>query len=62
MVQKTVLNNGLRIVTEEIPHFHSVAMGVWLNVGSRDEAGSENGLSHFLEHMAFKGTPRRTAL
>jgi predicted Zn-dependent peptidase len=61
VVQKTVLNNGLRIVTEEVPHFHSVAVGVWLNVGSRDEAGGENGLSHFLEHMAFKGTPRRTA-
>ena len=62
VVQKTVLNNGLRIVTEELPFFHSVALGVWLNVGSRDEAGSETGLSHFLEHMAFKGTPRRTAL
>ncbi len=61
MVQDTVLNNGLRIVTEELEHFHSVAVGVWLNVGSRDEAGAENGLSHFLEHMAFKGTPRRTA-
>lgn len=62
MFQKSVLNNGLRIVTEELPHFHSVAVGVWLNVGSRDEAGPENGYSHFLEHMAFKGTPRRTAL
>jgi predicted Zn-dependent peptidase len=62
VVRKSILNNGLRIVTEEMPHFHSVALGVWLNVGSRDEAGSENGLSHFLEHMAFKGTPRRTAL
>jgi predicted Zn-dependent peptidase len=62
VVQNTVLDNGLRIVTEEISHFHSVAMGVWLNAGSRDEADSENGLSHFLEHMAFKGTPRRTVL
>ena len=61
MVQKTVVNNGLRIITEESPQFHSVAVGVWLNVGSRDEAGDENGLSHFLEHLAFKGTPRRTA-
>jgi predicted Zn-dependent peptidase len=60
--QKSVLNNGLRIVTEEDPHFHSVAVGVWLNVGSRDEALEENGLSHFLEHLAFKGTPRRSAL
>lgn len=61
MFQKSVLTNGVRVVTEELPHFHSVAVGVWLNVGSRDEAVNENGLSHFLEHMAFKGTPRRTA-
>ena len=60
--QKSVLSNGLRVVTEELPYFHSVAVGVWLNVGSRDETRAENGLSHFLEHMAFKGTPRRTAL
>jgi predicted Zn-dependent peptidase len=59
--QKTVLNNGLRVVSEELPYFHSVAVGVWLNVGSRDETREENGLSHFLEHLAFKGTPRRTA-
>jgi predicted Zn-dependent peptidase len=60
--QKTVLSNGLRVVTEEVPHFHSAAVGIWLNVGSRDETGAENGLTHFLEHMAFKGTPRRTVL
>jgi predicted Zn-dependent peptidase len=62
MYQKSVLNNGLRIVTEEMDHFHSVALGVWLNVGSRDETVHEHGLTHFLEHMAFKGTPRRTTL
>src|SRR5665647_1391018 len=60
--QKTVLSNGLRVVTEEVPHFHSAAVGIWLNVGSRDETGAENGPTHFLEHMAFKGTPRRTVL
>ena len=60
--QKSVLSNGLRVVTEEVPHFHSAAVGIWLNVGSRDETGAENGLTHFLEHMAFKGTPRRTVL
>jgi predicted Zn-dependent peptidase len=60
--QKSVLSNGLRIITEELSYFHSVAVGVWLNVGSRDETGAENGLTHFLEHMAFKGTPRRTVL
>jgi predicted Zn-dependent peptidase len=60
--QKSVLSNGLRVVTEEVPHFHSAAVGIWLNVGSRDETGAENGLTHFLEHMAFKGTPRRSVL
>jgi predicted Zn-dependent peptidase len=60
--QKSVLSNGLRVVTEELDHFHSAAVGIWLNVGSRDESVAENGLTHFLEHMAFKGTPRRTVL
>lgn len=62
MHQKSVLTNGLRVLTEEAPHFHSVAVGVWLNVGSRDEVLEENGLTHFLEHMAFKGTLQRNAL
>ena len=53
MYQKSVLSNGLVIVTEELPHFHSVAVGVWLNAGSRDETRAENGLTHFLEHLAF---------
>ncbi len=60
--RKTVLPNGVRIITEALPHFHSVSLGLWLNTGSRDETASENGLAHFLEHMAFKGTPRRSAL
>jgi predicted Zn-dependent peptidase len=60
--QKSVLSNGLRIVTEEAPHFHSVAVGVWLNVGSRDETMAEMGFSHFLEHMVFKGTLKRSVL
>ncbi|MFZ5452367.1 MAG: M16 family metallopeptidase [Thermodesulfobacteriota bacterium] len=59
---KSVLSNGLRVISEADPHFHSVAVGVWLNVGSRDEVSEENGLTHFLEHMAFKGTPERSAL
>ena len=61
MYQKSTLNNGLRVITEELPHFRSVALGVWLNVGSRDETAAETGLSHFLEHMAFKATARRSA-
>jgi len=56
---KSVLNNGLRVVTEELPAFRSAAVGLWLTVGSRDETAAEGGLTHFLEHMAFKGTGRR---
>ncbi len=62
MFQKSILTNGLRLITEELPHFHSAALGVWLEVGSRDENAGENGLTHFLEHLAFKGTGKRTAL
>ena len=59
---KTVLANGIRIVTKHVPQARSVAMGVWVNVGARDEKAKEGGLSHFIEHMIFKGTERRTAL
>jgi predicted Zn-dependent peptidase len=62
VIQKSVLSNGVRVVSEQVPHFNSAAVGVWLNVGSRDEVQEENGLTHFLEHMAFKGTPRRSTL
>ena len=61
MYQKSVLPNGIRLVTEELPHSRAVSVGLWLEVGSRDEAASEGGLTHVLEHMAFKGTNRRTA-
>ncbi len=54
--QKTVLSNGLRIVTEEVPYVRSISIGVWINVGSRDESNENNGISHFIEHMVFKGT------
>ena len=58
--QKTVLKNGIRIVSETIPYVRSVSLGVWANVGSRDEGPQQNGLSHFIEHMVFKGTKRRS--
>ncbi len=58
--RKTVLDNGLRVVTECISHVRSVSIGVWTNVGSRDEDQSQNGISHFLEHMVFKGTRKRS--
>ena len=60
-VDKTVLKNGIRILTKTMPHTRSVSMGVWVNVGARDEDLSESGLSHFIEHMIFKGTQRRSA-
>jgi predicted Zn-dependent peptidase len=59
---KTVLDNGIRIVSKRVPHARSVAMGVWVNVGARDERPEESGLSHFIEHMIFKGTEKRTAV
>ncbi|MBQ7036013.1 MAG: insulinase family protein [Clostridia bacterium] len=55
------LKNGLRIVGEKMPHVRSVAVGVWVGVGSRAETAAENGISHYMEHMLFKGTERRTA-
>lgn len=57
--QLTTLPNGLRIVSENVPHVASAAVGFWVQAGSRDEAYEEQGLSHFLEHMVFKGTTKR---
>ncbi|HAS83185.1 MAG TPA: peptidase M16 [Verrucomicrobia bacterium] len=61
-VQMTQLPNGLRVISSSIDHFQSVSMGIWLNVGSRYETVAQGGASHFLEHLLFKGTPRRSAL
>jgi predicted Zn-dependent peptidase len=61
-VRRTVLPSGLRIVTEEVPSVRSAAIGIWVNVGSRDETPAVAGASHFLEHLLFKGTTRRSAL
>ncbi|MCW2586420.1 MAG: processing peptidase [Frankiales bacterium] len=60
--RKTVLPGGLRVVTEAVPGVRSAAFGVWVGVGSRDEALPEHGASHFLEHLLFKGTRKRDAL
>lgn len=54
------LNNGLRVVVENIEHFNSVSIGMWVNNGSRNENCNNNGISHFIEHMLFKGTENRT--
>jgi predicted Zn-dependent peptidase len=60
-LRRTVLPNGLLVLTESMPHMRSVSMGAWINSGSRDEPADENGLSHFVEHMVFKGTTSRSA-
>jgi predicted Zn-dependent peptidase len=60
-VEKTVLDNGITIVSEKIPSFRSVALGFFVETGSVTETISENGISHFIEHMSFKGTTKRTA-
>lgn len=59
--QKTVLDNGIRVITEKVPYLRSVSIGVWVMTGSRDEHSHENGISHFIEHLLFKGTEKRTA-
>jgi predicted Zn-dependent peptidase len=61
-VRRSVLPGGLRVVSEEVPGTRSVALGIWVGVGSRDERPSLHGASHFLEHLLFKGTERRDAL
>ncbi len=60
-VAVTTLKSGIHVVTDTMPHLETASLGVWVNSGSRDERRDENGISHFLEHMAFKGTRRRTA-
>ncbi len=62
MVRRTLLPGGLRVVTEYIPSVHSASVGVWVNVGSRDEGHSVAGAAHFLEHLLFKSTPTRGAV
>ena len=60
-IRKTTLPNGLMVLTESMPNVRSVSMGVWINCGSRDEVAEINGISHFVEHMVFKGTTSRSA-
>ena len=60
-VEVTRLSSGLAVITDSMPHLESASLGVWVGAGSRDERPDEHGISHLLEHMAFKGTKRRTA-
>jgi predicted Zn-dependent peptidase len=60
-IERTVLANGIRVITERMPHVRSVSAGIWIGTGSREEPDEESGISHFIEHMVFKGTKNRTA-
>src|SRR3954462_7444682 len=60
-IEITALANGVRVITEAMPHVRSVSVGIWVASGSRRESVEENGISHFIEHMLFKGTTRRSA-
>jgi len=62
MIIKTQLNNGIRVITERIPHAHSVSIGIWITNGSRHDRRDLNGVAHFIEHLLFKGTAQRSAL
>lgn len=61
LFKKVYLDNGIRVVAEQIPSVRSVSLGLWVGVGSRDESKQEGGISHFIEHMFFKGTSQRSA-
>ena len=60
MYQRATLSNGIKVICESIPYVHSVSIGIWVGTGSRYEEPQYNGISHFIEHMLFKGTSRRT--
>ena len=62
MIEKTILNNGLTVISENLPTVRSISLGVWIQIGSRYESKRTNGLTHFLEHMVFKRTKKRSAL
>ncbi|HBX22513.1 MAG TPA: insulinase family protein [Desulfotomaculum sp.] len=61
MIEIAELANGVTVLTEKIPHVHSASIGVWVDVGSRDENDNQAGVTHFIEHLMFKGTQRRSA-
>ena len=62
MINKTILDNGIRVISETLPHANSVSIGIWVANGSRHERRESNGVAHFIEHLLFKGTHRRSAL
>src|SRR5271169_5391095 len=60
-IHRALLPNGIRVVTEHMPHVRSVSVGIWIGTGSREESPQDTGISHFIEHMVFKGTKNRSA-
>src|ERR1700730_19086054 len=60
-IEMTTLANGVRVITEAMPHVRSVSVGIWIGAGSRRETPEQNGITHFIEHMLFKGTTSRSA-
>src|ERR1700694_4062151 len=60
-IQETALPNGIRIISEAMPHVRDVCVGIWIGTGARHETAKMNGISHFIEHMLFKGSKNRTA-
>ncbi|MCH9840104.1 MAG: insulinase family protein [Actinomycetia bacterium] len=62
LVRRSVLPSGVRVVTEKVPGVHSATIGIWIDAGSRDEKGSHTGAAHYLEHLLFKGTSKRSAM
>jgi predicted Zn-dependent peptidase len=60
-IQRATLPNGIRVITEHMPHVRSVSVGIWIGTGSREEGPEDTGISHFIEHMVFKGTKNRSA-
>ncbi|CAH2031796.1 M16 family metallopeptidase [Trichlorobacter ammonificans] len=61
MVQETTFDNGVRVVSQQVPGMHTVSLGIWVANGARNERPAEEGVAHFIEHLLFKGTERRTA-
>ena len=62
MYKKTILNNGVRLISEKLDYFRSISLGIWVGTGSRSETTNRSGISHFIEHMIFKGTEKRSSL
>src|SRR5579872_4546016 len=60
-IKRATLPNGIRVITEQMPHVRSVSVGIWIATGSREETLQQTGISHFIEHMVFKGTKNRSA-